>query len=323
MAKIFITRPIPEPALDLFKDAGFEFVVGNKQNGLPKKTLIKTIENGEFDAVLSFLTDSIDKDVINAFTKTGRGKIIANYAVGFNNIDTVYAKSKNVIVTNTVTSADSVAEFSAMLILALGRKLFSGDAYVRRGSFKGFEPCLFQGNDMRGRILGIVGTGRIGGSLARIMSKGFNMNILYSDVVRNEVLERECNARQVPLEDLLRLSNVVSLHVPLMEKTHHLINKENLAFMRKDAILINTARGPVVDEKALAEALAKGEIAGAALDVFEFEPKITRALTKLPNVILTPHIASSTFESRRSMSRLAAENIIHVLSGRKPLSQVN
>jgi glyoxylate reductase len=219
MAKVFLTRPILEPAIQLLEDAGHTVVVGKNQMGLSKKALIKELKNGNYDALLSSLTDTIDKEVIDSFN----GKIIANYAVGFNNIDVPYAKSKGLFVTNTPTSSEAVAEFAAALTIALERKLFSADSFVRRGLFNGFNSNLFLGHNMRGKVLGVIGTGRIGGAFARIMSQGFRMSIVYTDNVRNERIEKECNARQVSIEELLEFSDIISLHVPLTPQTKHLI----------------------------------------------------------------------------------------------------
>lgn len=318
MAKIFITRPIPEPALELLKEAGHSVEVGEDRYGLSKKKLVKILKKSAYDGLLSLLTDPIDKDVIDAFG----GKVIANYAVGFNNIDVEYAKSKGIVVTNTPLGSDSVAEFAAGLILTLSKRIAEADEFARKGKYKAWDPYLFLGHDLRGKVLGVVGTGRIGAATARIMSQGFKMNVVYYDVVKNETIERECHARLVSLEELLEISDVVTLHVPLMPATTHLISKERLALMRKGAMLVNTARGPVVDEHALEEALVKGQIGGAALDVHEFEPKVSKKLAKLPNVVLTPHIASATEEARRDMARKAASNIVAVLGGREPLNPV-
>lgn len=317
MAKIFITRPIPPPTEELLGKAGHEVVVGNKLHGLPKKKLVQILENGKYDGLLSFLTDEIDREVIDAFG----GKVISNYAVGFNNIDVSYAKSKGIIVTNTTLSTDAVAEFTATLILSVAKRIVEADAFTRDGKFKTWDPMIFLGSDLKGKTLGVIGTGRIGGAVARIMRKGFGMNIIYYDIVRNDFIENECGAKHVPLEDVFKLSDVVSIHTPLLDSTRHLVSRERLSMMKKEAVLINTARGPIVDEVALIEALEEKTIRGAALDVYEFEPKIPKKLRRFPNVILTPHIASATIEARTGMSRMAADNIIAVLSGKPPISQ--
>lgn len=313
--KIFITRPIPSPVEELLKGAGHIVEVGNDQYGLTKNRLIKILAKGGYDAMISFLTDTIDTEVIDAF----KGKIIANYAVGFNNIDVAYAKSKGICVTNTPLTSPSVAEFTAGLILVASKRIVPADVFVREDRYRGWDPHIFLGRDLRGKNLGIVGAGHIGRQTARIMNKGFGMNIVYFDTVVSSELENDMQAqRATSIEELFRISDIVSLHTPLSPETHHLVNKEILECMKETAILVNTSRGQVIDENTLVEFLDNKKIACAALDVYEFEPKISRRLRKLPNVILTPHIASSTFEARTEMGTLVAQSVLDVLSGKKP-----
>lgn len=312
--KIFITRPIPAPVEELLRGAGYTVEVGHDQQGLTKPRLVKALLKGKYDGMISFLTDTIDKEVIDAFG----GKVIANYAVGFNNIDVAYAKSKGICVTNTPLVSPSVAEFTAGLILAASKRIVSADVFVREDRYRGWDPHIFLGRDLQGKTLGIVGAGHIGRQTARIMNKGFGMNVIYFDTVVSEELETELQARKVEsLEDLFRNADVVSLHTPLLPETHHLVNQERLSCMKETAILVNTSRGPVIDENTLIDFLDNKKIACAALDVYEFEPKIARRLRKLPNVILTPHIASSTIEARTEMGILVAHNVIDVLSGKQ------
>jgi glyoxylate reductase len=279
-----------------------------------------------FDALLSLLTDKIDEEVMQAAGPNL--KVIGNYAVGFDNIDLPAAKRHGIAVTNTPAPevAESVAEHTIMLMLGLAHRLVESDAFARAKKYKGWSPTLLMGNDLGGKTLGIVGTGRIGSSVARRAVLGLGMKCLYEDHRRQPELEKTLGAEPASLEQLLQRADVVSLHVPLTPDTRHMISVAEFALMKKTAFLINTARGPVVDEKALLRALRTKRIAGAALDVFECEPSIDCDLTdklelkSFDNVIITPHTASATIEARQAMSKLAAENIIAVLSGKPPLN---
>ena len=246
-------------------------------------------------------------------------KIVANMAVGFDNINIEEAKKRGIIVTNTPgVLTNTVAEHTFALMLAIAHRVVEADKFTRALKYQSWAPMLLLGNDLSGKILGVVGLGRIGSRVAYHAVKGFDMKVLYYDVNRNENFEKEFSAVYIPLENLLKQSDFISIHVPLLDSTRHLINAENLKLMKPSAYLVNTSRGPVIDEAALAYALANKVIKGAALDVFEFEPKITPELLQLDNVILTPHIASATEETRSKMSDLAATNIIEALEGRTP-----
>lgn len=315
--KIFVTRKIPEVGIKKLLDKGYEVEISKKNGVLTKEELIWALKEKEYDAVLCLLTDAIDGDVFDAAPKA---KIFANYAVGFNNIDLGGAKKRGLMVSNTPgVLTDTVAEHTFAMMMAIACRLIEGDRMMREGKFIGWEPELLLGTDLSGKTLGILGAGRIGGEVVRHAVKGFNMKILYYDVSRNTELEEKYGAVfcQTP-EELLKESDFVSIHVPLLPSTKHLMNKERLGMMKKTAYLVNTSRGPVIDENALAEALKNGVIKGAALDVFENEPMLADGLVDLPNVLLTPHIASATEETRSKMSELAAENIIEALEGRTP-----
>jgi glyoxylate reductase len=303
--------------IKMLADKGYEVNISPKDRPLEKKELIKFLKKKQYDAVLSLLTDKIDAEVMNSAPTV---KIYANFAIGFNNIDTVEAKRRNIYVTNTPGGgADRVAEHAWALILALSCRIVEGDAYMRKGKFNGWDPMLLHGTKLAGKTLGILGTGRIGVDVARRGKNGFSMNIVYYDIVRNESIEKEFGATfYSSVDEVLKVSDVVSIHVPLLDSTHHLINSDRLKMMKPTAFLINTSRGPVVDENALVEALQNGTVCGAGLDVFEFEPELTKGLAKLPNVVMTPHIASGTEEARLDMARLSVTNIIDCMEGRVP-----
>lgn len=322
--KILVTRQIPDAGLKLLKAAGHTLDIYTSDNAIPRTELLKRVKN--VDALLSLLTDKIDEEVIQAAGPNL--KVIGNYAVGFDNIDLPAAKRHGIAVTNTPAPevAESVAEHTIMLMLGLAHRLVESDAFARAKKYKGWSPTLLMGNDLGGKTLGIVGTGRIGSSVARRAVLGLGMKCLYEDHRRQPELEKTLGAEPASLEQLLQRADVVSLHVPLTPDTRHMISVAEFALMKKTAFLINTARGPVVDEKALLRALRTKRIAGAALDVFECEPSIDCDLTdklelkSFDNVIITPHTASATIEARQAMSKLAAENIIAVLSGKPPLN---
>ena len=270
------------------------------------------------DALLSTLTDKIDAEIMDAGLPTL--KIIANFAVGFDNVDLEAAKQRNILVSNTPgVLTNTVAEHTFALMLAIAHRISEGDRFSRAGLYKAWGPQLLLGTDISGKVLGIVGLGRIGSKVAEHAVRGFGMKVLYTDVKPSPEFEKEYGAVFVEkLEELLPQCDFVSIHVPLLDSTRHLFNEERLKMMEPTAYLINTSRGAVIDEKALAEALAGGVIKGAAIDVFEFEPAIAPELKQLENVIITPHIASATEETRNKMAELAALNIIEALEGRTP-----
>lgn len=316
--RVFITRKIPEAGIKLLqKHCRVKIYPHDKI--IPKKELIQEVKH--CDALLCLLTDTIDKEVIDA---NPRLKIISNYAIGFNNIDVAYATKKRIPITNTPGRAivDAVAEHTFALIFAITKRICEADQFTRQGKYRGWEPLLLLGMELVGKTLGIVGLGRIGSGVAQ-RAKAMGMKVVYYDVKRNAKFETEFSAHYLSLKDLLKTADIISLHVPLLPTTTHLIGKKELSLMKKTAYLINTSRGPVIDEKALVQALQKKQIAGAGIDVYEFEPKITTGLTTLQNVVLTPHIASATIEARSEMSKDAAENILAILRGQKPKMLVN
>ena len=318
MPKVYITRKISEAGIKILKDKSYEVEVNPKDKVLSKKELIKALKGKNYDAVLCLLTDKIDADVFEAAGQNA--KIFANMAVGFDNIDLEAAKERNIMLANTPeVLTETVAEHTFTLMLALAHRIPEADRFTRAGRFKGWAPMLFLGADLSKKTLGIVGLGRIGSRVAYHAVKGFEMKVLYYDIKQNQEFEQEFGAiYKSDLDDLLGEADFVSLHVPLLESTRHLINEARLKIMKPTAYLINTSRGAVIDEKALTMALKNKIIRGAALDVFENEPKLTPGLTKLDNVILTPHIASATEETRSKMAELASQNIIEALEGRIP-----
>lgn len=314
--KVFITREIPEAGINLLLKENFSVVVYDKNKSIPKKELIK---NGkDSDAIISLLTDKIDEEVISNLMNC---KIIANYAVGYNNIDINYAKKKNIIVTNTPgVLTDSTAEITLALILSCSRRIVEGDKLVRINKFKGWAPKFHLGIELKGKTLGIIGLGRIGQAVAE-RAVPFGMKILYYSRTEKENVKK-IKAEKVSLDKLLKESDIISIHVPLNEKTNNLLNKEKLDLLKKDAIIINTSRGEILDEDYLIKLLETGKIHSAGLDVYRNEPKLNKEFLKLKNVVLLPHIGSATYETRSKMAILTAENVINVLNGKKPLTSV-
>lgn len=317
---IYITRKIPDAGLKLLDNHGIKYDIGNFKNAPQKRDIVKELKKKPYTGVISFLTDKIDSEIFDACPTA---KIFANFAVGFDNFDLEEAKKRNIFLTNTPgTSTVAVAEHTVALMMALTTRLVEGDEYMRQGKYKGWDPNLFIGTDMRDKTVGLIGAGQIGTEVAKMLHYGFGVNVIYSDIKRNTDLENIDGVIRKETNEILREADIVSLHVPLKKDTIHLINKETLATMKPSAFLINTSRGGVVDEKALVEALEKDIIRGAALDVFEFEPKLTRGLTKLPDVIITPHIASARSSARDMMSEIAVKNIIAVLETGHPVNSV-
>ena len=315
--KIFVTRKIPELGLEILrKEHDVEVFPHNR---VPTKQEIVDGLKGK-DGLLCLLTDPIDAEVI---TSEPNLKMIASYAVGYDNIDVKVATKRGIPVSNTPgVLTDATAEMAWALLFSVARRIVEADAFTRAGKFSGWGPMLMLGQDVANKTLGVIGAGRIGTSFA-LKSKGFNMNVLYFSSHKNELLEKELNAKKVELSQLLKESDFISLHLPLTEKTYHIIGEKELKMMKKTAVLINTSRGPVVDEKALIKALKNKWIFGAGLDVYEHEPEITEELKKLENVVLQPHSASATVNSRTQMAMMAAENMIAGLKGKIPPNCVN
>jgi glyoxylate reductase len=315
--KVFITREIAEPGMDLLRK-NFDVSVNPLDRVLSKEEIINGIKGKE--GLLCLLTDSIDREVIYAEPNL---KMISTYAVGYDNIDVAAATERGIPVSNTPgVLTETTAELAWALLFSVARRTVEGDSFTRTGKFKGWVPLLMLGQDVTNKTLGIVGAGRIGTAFA-LKSKGFHMSILYTDEYSNEQLERELGAKKVLLPELLKKSDFISIHAPLTKKTHHLIGEKELRMMKKNAVLINTARGPIIDEHALIKALSEHWIFGAGLDVYEHEPDIPKELKTLDNVVLQPHTGSATFETRTKMAIMAAENLIAGLNGDIPPNCIN
>jgi glyoxylate reductase len=274
------------------------------------------------DALVTLLSDKIDSEVFDVAPKL---KIVSQLAVGFDNINIPEATKRGIYVTNTPeVLTDTTADFAWTLLMAVARRIVEADKYVRTGHWKvGWHPDMMSGRDVYGTTLGVVGAGRIGYAVAT-RAKGFNMRILFYDVIPRPEMEKDLDARRVDLDTLLKESDFVSIHVPLMKETHHLMNEQKLRLMKKTAYLVNNSRGPVVDEKALCKALQEGWIAGAGLDVFEQEPTpIDNPLLKFDNVVVAPHISSASLETRSKMAEMVAENLVAFFEGKKPPNLVN
>jgi glyoxylate reductase len=317
-AKVYITRMIPEESVnELRKHA--EVIVNLEDRALTKAELKEKAKG--CDAIVSLITDTIDGELLDAVGPQCR--IVANYAVGINNFDVPAATARGVILTNTPgVLDDATATHAFALLLATARRLAEADKYVRDGKWKGWSPMFFIGMDVDRKILGIAGMGRIGLNVAR-KAKGFDMEIIYSDTRQNAQAEKEVGAKYVDKETLLKQSDFLTLHVPLTPETHHFIGEKELKLMKKTAVLINASRGPVVDEKALLTALQDKQIWAAGLDVFENEPELVPGLTALDNVLVVPHIASATTETRIKMGKIAVDNIVKVLNNQPPDTCVN
>lgn len=318
MARIFVTRKIPGD-LEPLKNNN-EVKISEFDRPLTQEELIEKAKG--VDALLSLLTDRIDGDLMDAIGP--QLKVISNYAVGFDNINIKDATDRGIIVTNTPCEEvdEAVAEHTWALISSLSRRIVEADEATRRGSYKGWEPDIFLGTSLIGKTLGIVGLGGIGQMVAR-RAVGYKMNVIYNKHTRDTECEEKLGVKYCTLDTLLAESDVVTLHVPLTEETRHLMNKSTFEKMKRGSFLINTARGSVVDEHDLVEALRSGHLMGAGLDVFDNEPNIDPELVGMENVILTPHIASATNEAREAMARLAVNGILKTLSNESPENIVN
>ncbi len=317
--RVYITREFPENELRIIKER-FDAEVWQDYAPPPKKVIVE--KAAKADALATLLSDKIDTEVFEVAPSL---KIVAQLAVGFDNIDLKEATKRGIYVTNTPgVLTETTADFAWALLMAVARRVVEADRYVRTGKWKvGWHPMMFQGRDIYGATLGIVGLGRIGSSIAK-RAKGFDMKVLYHDVVRRQDLEKELGIEYTEVDTLLRQADFVTVNVPLLKETHHLIDETKLKLMKKTAILINNARGPVMDEKALYKALKEGWIAGAGLDVFEQEPTpSSNPLLTLDNVVVAPHISSASFETRSKMAEMVAENLIAFFEGKVPPNLVN
>ncbi|HOK07090.1 MAG TPA: D-glycerate dehydrogenase [Syntrophales bacterium] len=316
--KVLVTGNLPKAVLaDLEREAEVTFHPEDRPMG--RDELLGLV--GDIDGLLAMITDHIDEELLD---RAPLLRVVSNMAVGYNNIDVAAATRRGVLVTNTPgVLTEATADLAFALLLAAARRVVEGDRMVRQGRFRFWAPFLFLGTEVSGRTLGIVGMGRIGRAVAK-RAAGFAMEILYYNRHRlDRETEEHYGARFCPLEDLLARADFVSLHVPLSDETRHLIDAKALALMKPTAFLINTSRGPVVDEKALVSALRRGVIAGAGLDVYEDEPRLAPGLAELDNVVLLPHVGSATTETRTKMARLAARNLLAALRGETPPHPVN
>ncbi|HEY6211249.1 MAG TPA: D-glycerate dehydrogenase [Vicinamibacterales bacterium] len=312
---VLVTRRLPSSVLSKLQGVA-DVDVYTGESAIPAAELRARAVNA--DAIVCLLTDRIDRDVIDAAAKL---RVVANVAVGYNNIDVPYARSRGIAVTNTPdVLTESVADFTWAMILAITRRISEGERLVRSGRWKGWALDLMLGSELRGKQLGLVGVGRIGRAVAA-RAPAFGMRVAYAQRPTSREIDLP-NADRMSIDRVLNTSDVVSLHVPLTDETRHLIDKRALARMKRSAYLINTSRGPVVDEEALSWALQQHLIAGAALDVYEEEPKIHPGLLSLDNALLLPHLGSATTETRTAMADLAVDNALAVLAGRAPLTPV-
>lgn len=314
--KVLIAREIPEAGLRVLRD--FDTTVLHERPP-ERDELLGAV--GGVSGLLATATETVDGEVMDAAGETL--KVVANMAVGYDNVDVAAATERGVVVTNTPGVLDeTTADVAFMLMLAAARRLGEGERLVRSGGWEWWGPKQLMGRDVWGKKLGIIGFGRIGQALAR-RAKGFGMEVLYHNRSRKEEAERELGARYLGFEELFETADFISVHTPLTDETEHLIGATELRKMKPEAVLVNTSRGPVVDEAALAEALKKGWIFAAGLDVYEDEPKVHPGLLELENVVLAPHIGSASVETRDRMAVLAADNLAAVLRGEAPITPVD
>lgn len=316
--KVLVTGKLPQAAIALVEEQ-HEVVMNTREEPMPRQEIMSQI--GDKEGLLCMISDKIDEELL---AHAPNLRMVANYGVGFDNIDLAAATKRGIRVSNTPgVLSDATADLSFALLLAVARRVIEGDRMTRSGKFKPWSPMVFLGTEVTGKTLGIVGLGQIGKAVAR-RARGFDMPILYHKRTRlPEEEERALNATYADLPELLAKSDFVSLHVNLTDATRHLIGEAELKLMKPSAFLINVARGPVVDEKALTEALQNRTIAGAGLDVYEKEPQLFPGLAELDNVVLLPHVGSATVETRSNMALLAVENLLAGLAGRKPRNCLN
>ncbi len=318
--KVYVTRQLFDEAIEILKEHADVEVYEGVDDAIPRELLLEKV--ADVEGLLPLLTERIDAEVMDAAEGL---RVISNYAVGYNNIDVAAATERGIYVTNTPgILTDTTADAAFALLMAAARRIPEADRHIRaRGWIHAWGPRMFIGTDIHGKTLGILGMGRIGSAIAK-RAKGFDMKVIYHDLYRREDLEEELGIDYKSRDEVLREADFVSLHVPLTPETHHMIGAGELEAMKETAILINTSRGPVVDEEALYEALRDGAIAGAGLDVFEVEPiNPGSPLLDLDNIVLTPHLASGSVETRTKMATTAALNLVSVLQGKEPPNLVN
>lgn len=318
--KVFITRKIPRAGINMLREHTKLKLDYRQEAPLSKEKLIEGVKDA--DAIIPVIPDKIDKEILEAGKNL---KIVAHYAVGYDNIDLETASKLGIYVTNTPGDlTEAVAEHSIALLMAAGRRIVEADKFTREENYNYWDPMIFLGPRFTEKTLGIIGFGRIGQHTAKIAKNGFDMRILYNDTKRAPKAEEEIGAIYSSLNDLLEQSDFISIHVPLLPSTKHLITAREIKKMKPTAYIVNTARGPVIDEDALSVALEKNWIAGAGIDVYEEEPHLYEGLKRLDNVVLTPHIGSATREARIEMARMAANNIIKTLiDNKEPPNLVN
>ncbi|HEX7000902.1 MAG TPA: D-glycerate dehydrogenase [Trueperaceae bacterium] len=315
---MFVTRRLPEAGLAPLREAGLRVDVHDSDDPIARVDLLSHAAGAS--ALITLMSERVDDELLDAAGP--QLKVVANYAVGYDNIDVPACHRRGVVAANTPgVLDDATADMAFALLLAVARRLCEGDALVRSGAWTGWQPEQLLGAHVTGATLGIVGLGRIGRAVAR-RARGFDMRVLYHNRRPDPEAARELGASYAPLDELLQESDFVSLHAPLTDETRHLIGSRELALMKPAAVLVNTARGPVVDEAALVSALQDGSIAGAGLDVFEEEPAVHPGLPGLPNVVLAPHLGSATLETRTAMARLCSEAVLAVLAGREPANVI-
>lgn len=314
---VFLTRTLPDPIMRELRRR-FRLRFNREDRPLSKAEILRGVRKA--DGLISMLSDSIDREIIEAAPDL---RVIANYAVGYNNIDLNAARERGMVVTNTPgVLTETTADLTWALILSVARRIPEAEQFARSGKWTGWAPTQLLGGDVFGKTLGIVGLGRIGQAVAR-RAAGFEMRVVYTSRRRLPIREeKRFRASFLPLSDLLRESDIVSLHLPLTLESRHLIDRKALRRMKPTAFLINTARGPIIDEEALIEALRNKQIAGAGLDVFENEPAIPRELRAIKEAVLLPHVGSASLETRIRMGRIVLENIVAVLTGKKPPNMV-
>lgn len=315
---VLLTRRMPAVADATLRRGGFKTSLTERDESLSAAELREALRGCA--GAITTVSDRIDADLLRA---AGRGlRVVANFAVGYDNIDLAACAERGVVVTNTPgVLTEATADLTWALLLATARRLVEGDRLVRGGGWTGWAPMQLLGMELSGATLGVVGAGRIGSAVAR-RAAGFNMRILYAHPRPNLKLETKLGGTRKELDGLLRESDIVTLHTPMRPENHHLLNARRIGLMKPGALLINTGRGALVDEAALVEALREGRLGGAGLDVYEREPELAAGLAELPNVVLAPHLGSATTATRERMARIAAENVIAVLTGREPPNPV-
>jgi glyoxylate reductase len=316
--KVLVTKLLPGRAPQLLSDF-CDAEINRESRSLSKEELVSKIRDKA--GLLSFLSDVIDREIIDAGKHL---KVIANYAVGYNNIDWEHAKARGIFVTNTPdVLTDATADIAWSLILALTRRIVPADRFTREGKFKGWDAFLFQGRSVQEKTLGIIGMGRIGSAVAK-RGVAFGMKILYHDLHRAPAeMEEKFKAEFISFDDILKQADILTLHVPLTDQNRGMIGESELSRMKGGAFLINTARGELVNEKALVRTLKSGHLGGAGFDVYEKEPEIEKELMGMDNVVLLPHIGSATVEVREKMALMAVENVISALKGEKPPNSIS